>query len=124
MDERDFLDMMYQGWSKTTEAEHSFWMHEPMANNQSRHKVYAVKVDPETQEQTRTLVASFLSEEDAAFITAIHGSLPDIVRRCNEAYDEADRLDLDRDEQECRIAELEMENGTLVKELDKLLDQR
>lgn len=122
MDEREFLDLIYIGWKKTTKAENSYWMHEEMVNNPEKFKVYAVTVNPETQEQTRDLVASFLSEEDAAFVTALHGSLPDIVRRCHEAFDEADRLDEEKDRLEGVVFELELESDAMSRELDKLLE--
>ncbi|WP_074297099.1 hypothetical protein [Mycobacteroides abscessus] len=52
-------------------------------------------------------MADILNNRDVDFITAIHGALPDLVRRTHEALDEADRLDEQRDEQEVRIARLE-----------------
>jgi hypothetical protein len=39
-------------------------------------------------------------------VCAIHGTLPDIVRRVNMALDEADRADAERDEREQLIADL------------------
>lgn len=108
VDEREFIDMLYAGWAKTTDAEHSYWQPEEMVNNPGQFKVYAVTVDPETGDESRKLVATQLSEEDAAFITAIHGSFGDIVRRTLEAYDETDRADEALDSQIVRVAELEM----------------
>lgn len=103
MDDRDFFDHLYQLWSKTTGAQDMYWMpvQDELHNDSD---IFAVGED-----EQKKLVASFLSDEDADFITAIHGCLPDLVRRLNAALDEADRADHERDSRECRIAELEME---------------
>lgn len=114
VDEREFIDMLYAGWAKTTDAEHSYWQPEEMVNNPGQFKVYAVTVDPETGDESRKLVATQLSEEDAAFVTAIHGSFGDVCRRVLEAYDEADRADEALDSQIVRVAELEIQVDELM----------
>lgn len=119
MDEREFLDKLYQLWSKTTGAEDRFWMPEEdkdyyvQGGGPGTFNIFAVG-----QDESRKDVASLLSDEDSDFITAIHGSFPDLYRRTLEAYDQADRLDVERDSQECRIAELEMEVSELRAELE------
>ena len=119
MDERDFFDTLYQQWTKTTGAEDMFWMSEQYQDGTGRWKVYAVKVGADGN-QTRKLIASELrNEADADFIAATHGCIPDLVRRTHAALDEADEKDYDRDSRECRIAELELENQELRKELDR-----
>lgn len=104
MDFREFLDEIYATWAKTTGAEKSYWQPEKLCigSNDEFWEVYATYEDGE-----KDFIATCNGEEDSDFITAIHGALPDLVRRTHEALDEADRLDLQRDEQEIRIAGLE-----------------
>lgn len=104
MEDRDFFDTMYQGWSKTTGAESTFWMPEADEEAPNSYSIVAVGAD-----ESRKHIASFLSEEDSSFITAVHGCFADLVRRLHMALDEADSADLKKDERECRIAELELE---------------
>lgn len=104
MDDLDFFDEIYQLWSKTTGASDMFWMPEEDTDEHVPWLIYAVN-----ENQDRTFVGSVASEADADFITGIHGCLADLIRKLGEAQDEADRLDYGRDEQECRIAELEIE---------------
>ena len=48
------------------------------------------------------------ANQDAAWITAVHGAFADLARCLHTALDEADRADVDRDVRENRIAELEL----------------
>lgn len=121
MDDRDFFDVLYQGWSKTTGAQDKFWMPEEVAERFDGFNVYAVD-----QDQKRELVAQNLTEVDAAFITAVHGCFADLTRRLHMAIDESDRLDLERDQQEGRYAEVVLENLKLresMKDLELQLDE-
>ncbi|WP_078344854.1 hypothetical protein [Mycobacteroides chelonae] len=106
MDIREFLDELYQLYTKSTGAENMYWMPERNedddTNDNYTFDVYAVGED-----QKKMFVGGLRNEEDVDFVTAIHGALPDLVRRTHEALDEADRLDEQRDEQEIRIAGLE-----------------
>lgn len=122
MDIREFLDELYQLWAKTTGAENQYWM--PEESDIHGQDIWAVN-----EEQAKSPVASFMSDADASFVTAIHGALPDLVRLTHEALDEADRLDEQRDEQEFRIAQLEADSDAMraqIKDLtqknEKLLD--
>lgn len=114
MEDLDFLDLIYQQWSKTTGEENTYWIVEevfPMWN------VLAVNAeDPED----RKWIGSFDREEDADFIAGMHGCLRDLVIRLRDAIDESDRLDYRHDSQECRIAELEMETDELKRIIDSL----
>lgn len=100
MDDRDFFDTLYQGWSKTTGAAECFWM--PEEDREGALNVYAVDKD-----QNKFIVATDLDEPDAAFITALHGCFADLVRRLHAALDEADRLDLERDQLVLQLARCE-----------------
>lgn len=105
MDEREFLDELFQLYSRTTGGDAAYWRPE---STQFGFSVFAVNPD-----DTRTVIAESLSEADADWITAVHGALPDLVRRMHAALDEADAADVGRDARECRIAELELENAEL-----------
>lgn len=115
MDDREFFDHLFQLWSKTTGAQDTYWMPEKHFDNSGRWNVFAVAKD-----DSRKKVASGLGEWDADFLTAVHGCLPDLVRRLHAALDEAENVDFDRDSRECRIAELEGEVAYLKKILDNL----
>jgi hypothetical protein len=101
MDDRDFIDLLYQQWCKTTGAEKTFWRPVETLNGWD---IVAVDSD-----DNRTLVATVPNEVDADFICGLHGCMGDLVRRLHDALDEADRADRDRDEREVRIAQLELE---------------
>lgn len=107
MDFREFLDELYSLYAKTTGAENMYWMPEEdvdrYAGGPNTYNIFAVG-----ENETKHDIAFDFRENDANFITAIHGALPDLVRRTHEALDEADRLDEQRDEQEVRIAGLEV----------------
>lgn len=107
MEDREFFDHLYQLWSKTTGAQDMYWM--PEEDGQAFGKPLFRLMAVGQEDESRKHLASFLRDEDADFITAIHGCFPDLVRRLNSALDEADRADYDRDSRECRIAELESE---------------
>lgn len=93
-DDRELLDQMYACWARTGDDE-CRW--EARGDR-------LVTVDPGGGEEPLTITL-----EAASFIAAAHGVMPVLIRRAHEALDEADRADLDRDERECRIAELELE---------------
>ncbi len=114
MDDKDFLDKLYQLWSKTTGAENTYWDY-----NETGYHIF--HIDAVNQDGDRTNVASVPSDEDADFITAIHGCFPDLYRLTMEAMDEAERADYRKDERECRIAELELELKELRADLEGLL---
>lgn len=104
MDFREFLDELYQMLCRTTGDEHTFWAVDKVEaeDGSITWNLYAANA-----EQEQTLLATFYYEVDVDFTASMHGALPDLVRRTHEALDEADRLDLQRDEREIRIAGLE-----------------
>lgn len=113
MDDRDFFDHLFQLWAKTTGANDRYWQPVEYDDPSGRFHIYAVAED-----ESRKLVADSTSEWDSDFITAVHGCLPDLVRRLHAALDEADRADYDRDARECRIFELEGEVAELRRALN------
>ena len=126
MEDDDFFDLIYQQWSKTTNASTDFWMSEKWEDHAEEDEfvwdIFAVG-----QDQERVCVVSGLREADADWITAMHGCLPDLVRRLHMAIDESERLDIRADDQEGRIADLEMEladQRAIIESLTKQLDQK
>ena len=109
MDDREFFDRLMQLFMKTTHAEKRYWDYQEYGDT--------FDVDAVGEDGERDNVAAFFSEADADFVTALHGCFPDLYRRLHTALDEADRADRDKDERECRIAELELEVSALRKEL-------
>ena len=95
MDTREFIDLLFTQYCRTTGGETTYWR--PDGNT-------IVAVDGDTE----TVIASGMAEQDAAWITAVHGAFADLARCLHTALDEADRADADRDVRENRIAELEL----------------
>jgi hypothetical protein len=113
MEDNDFFDMLYQGWSKTTGAENTYWMPEgDHPDNPSVFHIWAVD-----QEQNKTLVADVAEAADAAFITAIHGCLGDLIRSLHKAFDDAERAECEKDGLIGELATLAEENEGLKAEL-------
>lgn len=116
MDDRDFLDTLYQTWGKTTGAEDTYWIVEhdegSLEDGLDPWGVWAVQESGE-----RKFVGSFEKEEDADFTASMHGCLADLVRRLHSALDEADRLDEARDAAENALAEEALANMELQQQL-------
>lgn len=108
MEARDFFDLLYQQWTKTTRAADTYWMPKEVAELHDGYSIVAV--DKAQHEET---VAANLTEADADFITAVHGCFGDLVKRMHDALDEADRADLNHDEREQEIFKLALENQEL-----------
>lgn len=122
MEDGEFFDLLYSQWAKTTGAEDKYWMSEADDEEPDFFNVYAVD-----HEQNKTPVAVGMSEADADFVSGVHGCLADLIRRLHTAIDEADRLDYRVDEQEGRIAELEMDASDyreIIADLGEQLDRR
>jgi len=88
-------------WSKTTGAKDRYWDYHW---HDGKGVCY---IDSVGEDGERKRIASYLADEDADFIAAVHGCFPDLIRTVLAAMDEADRADFDKDSRECRIAELE-----------------
>jgi hypothetical protein len=116
MDEREFFDKLYQMWANTTGAQDRYWDY-----HQKEDKHYFFNINAVGEDGDGKFVASFLLDEDADFVTAIHGCFPDLIRTVLAALDEADRADFDKDARECRIAELEAELAELRADLEGLI---
>lgn len=114
MDDLEFFDVLYQGWSKTTGAADTFWMPEEVAELHDGYRIVSVR-----QDQTKETVAANLTEDDAAWITALHGCFADLTRRLHEAVDEAERFDCEKDRVINEMALLAEENNELRERLSK-----
>lgn len=119
MQDHEFFDVLYASFTKTTGAADTYWMPEEddeyYDNGHGTFIVWSVGED-----QRKSFVGSFESEADADFLTAVHGCFPDLVRRLHAALDEADRLDVERDEREQQIGRLSLENQELREECAQL----
>lgn len=100
MDDREFLDVLFQLYARTTGSENAYWRTE---STDDGFAVFAVEPD-----DTRTLIASGMSEVDADWVAGMHGCLSDLVLRLHQALDAEESADRGRDERESKIAELEL----------------
>ncbi|QFG08620.1 hypothetical protein PBI_VANISOA_39 [Mycobacterium phage Vanisoa] len=119
-DHDEFFDELYQQWSKTTDAEASYWM--PVQSDEYPDLYRIVAVNPETQAQG-SVIAEYMAEEDADFLAGLHGAIPDLIRHLGEATDRADRLDEARDAAEGKYADVLLENAALRDEIKALEGQ-
>lgn len=115
MDDRDFIDQIYQLWSKTTHADTGGW---EIVRDDKTVLVDIESTDRDGWEQT---ISFGTYEYDAQFIVTVHTAFPELVRRLHDALDEADRADHESDSRECRIAELELEVAELKADLEGLI---
>lgn len=113
MDDLEFFDTLYQGWSKTTGAEDMYW--EPELYQGQCHVIWAVD-----QDGNRKRVATGMTESDAAWITALHGCFADLTRRLHQAVDEAERFEIEKDNVICEMAQLAEENNNLREQAAQL----
>lgn len=93
MQDRDFFDLLYQQWSKTTGAENQFWASEENHNFPGEWVIWSVD-----QDDNRTQVAYNLREVDADFIAGLHGCFGDLVRRWHAALDSEEESEKRADE--------------------------
>jgi hypothetical protein len=113
---REFLDILHQHWARTSGAEKCFWMPEEGAVVADvEWDLYAVD-----ENQEKKHLGLFWNEADADFITAVHGALPDLIRRLHIAIDEADRLDEEKDGVMREYADLALENQGLRSQIVEL----
>ena len=111
MDDRDFFAMLLELFEHTSGAADTFWSY--VDTGETGFDLFAVNKDEE-----KVFVGYLDKESDADFVTALHGCLPDLVRRLNMALDAEEIADEGRDSRECRIFELELE----VLHLNKILN--
>lgn len=113
--DNEFFDELYRQWTMTSLAQTHYWMPEECVDGTKRFKIYAVNQDGE-----KKLLASELAEDDAEFITSMHGALPELIRRLHDAIDEAVAKDTARDEAEAVACEALLEVHGLKAEIAEL----
>ncbi|ADB93734.1 hypothetical protein REDROCK_41 [Mycobacterium phage RedRock] len=120
--DHDFFDVLYQQWTKTTDAESSYWVVEEdkdhYAFGPGTFNVWAV--DANNPDAPRKFIASFEREEDADFTAGINGAIPDLIRRLHEAIDEAVRKDEANDIAQGQLADALLENIGIRAEMHDL----
>ena len=92
MEDTEFYDFLYQGWSKTTVAGDGYWSVSEVEFDTDNNYDRTFDVVAATSD-TEIPLGSFVSEEDAGFVAAIHGCLPDLLRKLGSLEDENARLD-------------------------------
>ncbi|AOT24960.1 hypothetical protein PBI_KALPINE_40 [Mycobacterium phage Kalpine] len=130
-EDHQFFDELYQQWTKTTMAEHGYWMPEEVeppsiCETDTGLDGFVIWAVDQANPENRELVASHLSEADADFITGLQGALPDLIRRLHEAIDEAVRKDEANDIAQGQLADALLENQGLkaqILELERQLDK-
>ncbi|KZM68871.1 hypothetical protein [Nocardia terpenica] len=101
MDDQEFFDDLYRVW---TQIDGEAWL--PEADDEN--ELWRVRVVDAEGRDVRDPI-QFLTGAEAAFVSKIHGALPDIVRRYLAAQDEAERLDIERDNLVAEVMRLELE---------------
>jgi type II secretory pathway component GspD/PulD (secretin) len=99
-------------FSKTTGAESTYWDYTDTGET-------GFDVHSCGQDEERTFVGYFDKEADADFVTAVHGCLPDLVRRLLSAVDEAERASVALDVTVAKLASAEAK----VDELRELITE-
>ncbi|QFP95523.1 hypothetical protein SEA_GAUGELDP_40 [Mycobacterium phage GaugeLDP] len=121
--DHEFFDTLYQQWSKTTMAEHGYWMPEEDESFPGCFNLIAVH----QSNDERKPLAAFMDEADAEFVAGLHGAVPDLIRRLHEAIDEAVSKDEANDIAQGHLADALLENQGLreqIRELERRLDEQ
>jgi len=114
IEDAEFFDTLYQGWSKTYGAETMFWMPEKVEiGNDEMWEIYAVD-----EQQEKHFIGTLQGEDDAAWITALHGCFADLTRRLHQALDEAERFEIEKDQVISEMLEVALENNELREQLE------
>ncbi|AOQ28156.1 hypothetical protein SEA_DUDELITTLE_38 [Mycobacterium phage DudeLittle] len=120
--DHQFFDILYQQWSATTGAEHSYWMPEEDESFPGSFNLIAVH----QEKDERRPLAAFMDQADAEFVAGLHGAVPDLIRRLHDAIDEATRKDEANDIAQGQLADALLENIGLraeILELERQLDK-
>jgi hypothetical protein len=112
MTDEEFFDHLLQLFSYTTGAEDTYWDYEDTGET-------GFDIHSCGEDEQREFVGYFDKEADADFVTAIHGCLPDLVRRLFAACDNAERYEIAYDETQQELAEAHRK----IKELKNLITE-
>lgn len=110
MTDEEFFDHLFQLFTYTTGAEETYWDYEDTGET-------GFDIHSCSQEGERVFVGYFDREADADFVTAIHGCLPDLIRRLYAATDSSERYEVAFDECQQQLAEAEREIRKLKKQV-------
>lgn len=110
MTDEEFFQHLYDLFSYTSGAEDRYW--EFRGDSDEGWDVHAVDQDGDSY-----FVAYFDKEVDADFVTAIHGSLPELIRRLEDAIYKADMYELAHDQCQRELYEAEKEINRLKEQL-------
>lgn len=113
MEDREFFDLLYQMWTKTTHAQDRYWDYQEYGDTWDINAVGPGDDDSEA-------VAAVATEADADWITAVHGCFGDLYRRLLTALDEADALDAEMDEVQQQLMAAEMRVDELAQIVENL----
>ncbi|ALF02183.1 hypothetical protein SEA_LADYBIRD_42 [Mycobacterium phage LadyBird] len=114
--DHEFFDILYQQWTKSTLAEHGYWMPEEDESFPGSFNLIAVH----QSKDERRPIAAFMDEADAEFVAGLHGAVPDLIRRLHEAIDEAVRKDEQNDIAQGQLADALLENEGLKAQILEL----
>ncbi|AHJ86652.1 hypothetical protein CRB1_41 [Mycobacterium phage CRB1] len=114
--DHEFFDILYQQWTKSTLAEHGYWMPEEDTSFPGSFNLIAVH----QSKDERRPIAAFMDEADAEFVAGLHGAVPDLIRRLHEAIDEAVRKDEQNDIAQGQLADALLENEGLKEQIREL----
>jgi hypothetical protein len=108
----EFFEHLLDMFAVTSGAEDTYWDYED--TGETGFDIHSVGSDEE-----REFVGYFDREVDADFVTAIHGCLPDLVRRLKESIEKADNYELAHDQCQRELFEAEQE----IAELKRLVTE-
>lgn len=111
IEDAEFFDTLYAGWAKTTGAEDTYWQPEECEDG-------SLSIHAVDQQDVRSIIATNVSEDDAAWITALHGCFADLTRRLHQAIDEAERFEIEKDQVISEMLEVALENNNLQEQLE------
>ena len=115
MTTEEFLAHLYSMFCYTTGSEDTYWDYREA--DDSTWDIHSVNQDGES-----VFVGYFDAEADADFVTAIHGSLVDLIRLVEDSVHKADMYELAHDQCQRELIEAEKEIMEL-KDLVKLKER-
>ena len=102
----EFFQHLLDMFTVTSGSEDTYWDYED--TGETGFDVHSVD-----QYGEGTFVGYFDNEVDADFVTAIHGCLPDLVRRLKDSIEKADNYELAHDQCQRELFEAEQEIAEL-----------
>ncbi|EFV12911.1 hypothetical protein [Segniliparus rugosus] len=96
MDDRDFFKLLLTQFEATTGAADTYWFPKEVEDTFEISEGYDILTMNKKEE--KGWIGTVRNQADAEFICAVMGCFPDLVRRLEQALDEADLKDRQRDE--------------------------